>query len=209
MRKLIGMMVIIIISIGSQLFAQDPELNQFRVELSVTADDSIKNQVLSYLLSQFRSLNDVSIIEADPDWRLSIIIIEDKTVSNQKIGYTASVVIAKKFDPRVFQAKSLVFDDGSSYENWPPVYSNMQLKEIYFFTSELHDVVSHYAKTCGLDKLEWLCSEIVAGFDIEHLQPARKRKEKLIDLYNLLDNKCKESLKRLEKLPKPKTIDNE
>jgi len=70
--------------------------NRGRVNFS--GPDNIKGSVSRYLNRELRSLNDVEIVENDPEWIIYMVAVELKTVGGYKSGVAISTVIVQPFD---------------------------------------------------------------------------------------------------------------
>jgi hypothetical protein len=141
-------------------FAQD--YPKFKVDLSLTAVESISTKISSYIKRELRSLNDVEIDEENPSWVISIVAQPIK-VGQNSVGVAISTVIIESFE-------SYGLNDFVIYE----------LRDHFdSVTSKFYILKNQYIQTGGEEHLKRMCEGIVADFDNDYLEPTRKfRREK-------------------------------
>lgn len=99
MKKLITILILFVAStsVSAQNFTP-----QFNVTLSVSADEVIRNRIYSSIAREFRSFDDVNIVNDDTTFAfhfvVSIVAVETGTTSNISTGYAASITVDSKFN---------------------------------------------------------------------------------------------------------------
>jgi hypothetical protein len=169
MKTLIIGLVISLLSIfNSNLYAEEFPKFKARVSLqvSVSAEENIKGISNSYLSRELRSLQDVELVDRNPEWVLSVIIMDLTTKRETKVGFVISVMIMRKF-PNDYLMSRLTKSEDKEY-----------FKDI---TSDLYFSPDHRMNTGALADLRDMCSEIVAYFDTKHLEPTRKIHKRFLD----------------------------
>jgi len=129
-----------------------------RVKVIVSAKENIKSSLTSYLNRELRSLNDVELVETDPEWELNVLAVELKTTGGYKSGVALSVVIISPF---INQMLSGFFQEQ---------FEDAGLK----MTSDLYLYPDHWLNVGPADKLQDLCKDVIATFDTKHLEEGRK-----------------------------------
>jgi hypothetical protein len=129
-----------------------------KVKVSVSAPDDIKDLVSSYLNRELRSLNDVEIVDNNPDWEIEIVAMELKTVSGYKNGIAISTVILSPYNNQALS------------EFFKPEFKESGL----LITSGLSWYSDQMLNVDSSDNLQELCKTIVADFDSRELEPSRK-----------------------------------
>jgi uncharacterized membrane protein YheB (UPF0754 family) len=171
--KMKKIFLIVILSLITNLsFAADTINLRFsaRVEVQVSdlsPDDNLKDTVSSYIKEELRSLNDVKLVDTNPEWEIDIMATRVTTSKGYKPRVAFSIVTFKPFD------------------NWmlspllQPKYRDYGLKLI----SALSSSIEHSMRLDSIDNLQEMCKEIVAHFDSNQLEKSRKSfremKEKL------------------------------
>jgi len=135
-----------------------------KVQLRVSGSDNIKGEALSYLSRELRLLNDIVLVDEGADWILSIIAMEISTTGGYKSGITVSVVVMQPLDN---EALAEIFELNSE-----------KIKFFKELTSGFYSFEDHWIHTCGSDQLRATCRKIVADFDGNHLENAKKFQEK-------------------------------
>lgn len=155
-----------ITSVAAQDLLKDLLKFKARVKVSITADDDIKGTVTSYIHRELRSLNDVEIVDSDPEWELMIIAMEAKTTTGHKTGNVLSVLILSKFNNSLLLSIS-----GSNKE----IVSEL--------TSHLYHFPEQWFLRQGPTKnLKDMCDKIVADFDTSCLEESRKSHREMMEL---------------------------
>ena len=122
------------ILIALMVCAQDnleTDLNELSItiNLSVAADEVVSDRATIYLMDRLRALDQVELVENDPDFSVDVIVVEDTLESGIRTGFIASIVVREAkidvadlmrilrvdLDPRVSKALSSEFDDSMRY----------------------------------------------------------------------------------------------
>jgi hypothetical protein len=163
-RPLILLIAVATMTLGVITNSQEQTKYRFHVQLIVSGEESIKGLITSYINRELRSLRDVEIVYSNPGWELSIVAMELSTVSRRKIGVALSTVILKRFQN---QALLESFISGKNKEI------------VTVLTDDLYSFEDHWLNVGSDDNLRKTCNEIVADFDADYLEGARKSIEKL------------------------------
>jgi len=75
-------------------FAEETKPN-FKVRLSISADEDIKQKAESYLSRELRSLGDVTIVDSGDEYKICIIVLQHESESGTLLGYSISVVFGE------------------------------------------------------------------------------------------------------------------
>lgn len=146
------------------------EASKFQVGV-IAGDNDLDSQVVNYIKRELRSLGDVlpsdrythGYVQFAP-WQLYLSILENKLVDGRKTGYTVSAIVASN----VYQNNREVADQlleecaDNSTLLWSilidPMYQN------------------NYLVAGGTHELDRICKEIITRFDIDYLEPERKKR---------------------------------
>lgn len=156
----------------STAVAQDSPKFKAKIKVSVTAEDTISGIVISYINRELRSLTDVELVDIDPKWEIKILAIESFTSGGYESGIIISAVILYCNENYV-----LKYTAPNSCKD----HLNEFLKPHYAFESNLVIVGPP-------EDLKKLCSKIVAEFDINYLEKARKIHQTNVELLNKNNN---------------------
>lgn len=140
----------------------------WRVKVTVSASESIKDSVSSYLNRELRSLNDVEVVNDNPDWEISVVAMELKTVGGYKNGIALSTVIVTPFNN---QSLSGFFQ---------PKFKTTGLQ----MTSGLSWYPDQWLNVGSADDLQKQCKDIITNFDVTTLEESRKSLQKVKELLN-------------------------
>jgi hypothetical protein len=154
---LAGLFVLVI----SQSQAADTNIQRYSTEVqaNVNADENIKAPISSYLNRELRSLNDVSIVESNPEWIIDITASELTYSSGQKTGAVAiSIVITSPYRNKALSSML------------QPNYKDFGLR----LTSNLVHFYSHWLFLGSTDDLQMISKRIVTSFDTQILEDQRK-----------------------------------
>lgn len=155
------------------------------VNISISYDDKSNSKVIeSYLLRELREIKGVDIANEIPssDWLICLIVLPINS-----IGYAVSIEILQP--NYVSEAVNGIFDLCEGMSN-----DTDRIKEFRKRNPDLEKGVMKYCgsklRVISKDKLKNTCQEIIAKFDIEHIEPSRKTHQlsqkfdkKLIDIY--------------------------
>ena len=163
-RFLIFIPLLLMVTVISSVAAQDLPKFKARVKVSVSADENIKGMVTSYINRELRSLQDVEVVDRDPEWELQILAMEVSTKGGYKSGIVLSVVILSKFSSQIL----LPFVSGSYKEAVDKLTSNL-----YYYPD-------HWLIVDSTKDLKQSCIGIVADFDTKYLEQSRKINRELM-----------------------------
>ncbi|NVM55777.1 MAG: hypothetical protein HWN66_18905 [Candidatus Helarchaeota archaeon] len=166
--------VILIFRLSTDLFSQELPKFSARVKVDVTADENISSRIESYIKRELRSLQDITIVEDNANFRLSVIALELKTISGEKTGGIAlSTVILSPVDVSLMVNLLKVYD---------VIYPEkiVQAEEM-IGTWEPCRFLDFSLQTGSAKDLKRLCEGVVADFDSEFLEIGRKTYQELKD----------------------------
>jgi hypothetical protein len=142
-----------------------------RVTVEVSATENIKGLIHSFLTRELRSLEDVLIVDEDPDYKLEVAAVELTSNKGQKTGVALSILILMPFDSELFT----------------PLLEAKYKESSELITTNLYNLNKHWLRVGSDDDLRKICQKIVADFDSQHLESSRI----LFDQINILYNKAK------------------
>ncbi|MBO2568535.1 hypothetical protein [Shewanella algae] len=151
--------------VSSPAVAEDLQPFSGRVQVSVSASDTIKGKIESYLSRELRSLGDVVVTDDNPRWILSIVALESESKSGYKTGVELSVVILEPFNNQ--------FVVNMVPEKSKDLVSGM--------TSSLYSYSGHWLRVGAPEDLRSICNGIIADFDSSELKEARDFWQMMID----------------------------
>jgi len=162
------LMMIVILLFTSTLYCQME--GNFRVYINVIGDDSIKDNIYSYLSRDLRTLGDIVLTEDEYDYELCVIgLVAENKIGNE-IGIVLSIVVNQKFDNKYFA------------EN---IFKNSDNKNLFLsITGALYHEPKHYLYLTSTDGLKSLCSDFIVTFDVDTLQYVRDLRQKIKDIFN-------------------------
>jgi hypothetical protein len=149
----------------SPAIAEDLQPFSGRVQVSVSANESIKGKIESYLSRELRSLGDVVVTDDNPRWILSVVALESESKSGYKTGVDLSVVILEPFNNQFFV--------DMVPEKSKELASSM--------TSSLYSYSGHWLRVGAPEDLRSICNGIIADFDSSELKEARDFWQMMID----------------------------
>ena len=138
---------------------------EFRVGLFVSAEESIKSQIQSYISRELRALGDIIQSTDNYEYDMTIIALKVKTKGGQETGVVLSINIHRKFDN---QLMSFMFKE--EYEKSGTTW----LGGLYYYPE-------HWLRIGSNDDLQPLCKEIITDFDSKILQKKRDDYQKMLD----------------------------
>lgn len=160
-RTIAGVITIIVLSVAA--YAADTNNSRFtsRVKVTVSSNDNIQDIVKSYLNRELRSLNDVELVDTDPDWEIEVLAMELKTSSGNKPGVVLSTVLSLYYDKQVVinLIKPMYID------TLPP--NGLQVTHY------------HWLNVDSKDNLQNMCNKMIAEFDSQYLEEGRKSFRKM------------------------------
>jgi len=144
---------------------------RYDVEISITADRSIEDEVISYISRELRSLNDVDIVDENAVFIIEIIALEVKSKDGVKAGVAISVLILSPYY-------------GSALKEFLKRRTGTDQDILVdTLTSDLYSKDGHWIEVGGAKDLKSICESIVAEFDAKCLEELRKLDREL-DLEN-------------------------
>ena len=115
-----------------------------------------------------RSLNDVVVVDDNPDWLLSILAMEITTKGGYKSGLVLSVVILKPLD--ISPLKMILWNISDSQSKVLDLYTS-----IYYYRFD-----DHWVRVGSLEDLKSICQGIIADFDSKYLARIIHKKRQCI-----------------------------
>jgi len=164
--------VLAILTLPSIVSATDNSLN-FRVGFFVSADESIKGLIESYMSRELRALGDVTQSKDSYEYNLAVVALKTQSKAGHETGVVLSVSIHQKFDNQFI---SFAFEEDSK-------------KFGMEWTSGLYYYPEHWV-VVGSD-LKSICLEIIADFDSKILQKRRDSYQKMLDEINKIKDSAK------------------
>lgn len=140
----------------------------FRIYVEVDGDPNITSLITSYITRELRSIGDIVVVDSKPEYKLIIAAVETKTTGGEKLGFSLAIVILEYY-PEDIYSYMLKEEDKDSFRSI--------MADICFFKRLL--VMSGPYRS-----LRSICSEIVAEFDNEYLEPSRKLSQRIKDSYS-------------------------
>jgi len=150
---------------SSPAVAEDLQTFSGRVQVLVSASDSIKGKIESYLSRELRSLGDIVVTDDNPRWILSVVALEAESKGGFKTGVDLSVVILESFNNQYVV-------------NVTPEKSK---KLVSVMTSSLYSYTGHWLRVGAPEDLRSMCNGIIADFDSSELKKARDIWQIMID----------------------------
>jgi len=146
--------------------AQESPKFKARVRVSVTASESIKGTVTSYINRELRSLQDVELVDRDEEYELKIMAMELSDAGGYNFAIALSAVSLIKFPNQLLSN----------------VVPNSYKEAIVKLTSGLYYYPIQWLITGPTRDLRKLCSDVVATFDTESLEEGRQSHRKIQDI---------------------------
>jgi hypothetical protein len=136
----------------------------YRVHVDLSADDQIKDRVASDLNRELRSLGDVDVVDAEPNYLLEVVVVHVRNRAGCYAGYAvASASLAH------FQNGALLMSVEAKYRDfWKDMTTNLYADPGLWVTVG--------------DNLEELSKEVVTAFDTGKLEPVRKINQQVEDM---------------------------
>jgi hypothetical protein len=163
--------ILIALAISHAGFGQEALKFHGSVKLSISGEESIKNEITSFMSRELRELSDVTVVDENPDWEISVVAMESHLKSGQKTGFVISVVLFQHYNPKVFD---ILFD-----KKHAEVAKNLMTRAVIY--------LDHWLRSGSTEELKTVCQGLVADFDSKHLAEARK----LRDLINQVQEQQK------------------
>jgi len=145
-----------------------------RVKLEVSAKEEIKGEITSYFTRELRAIKDVTIVDDNPDWLISVVALENKVNDGVSTGFTLSAVILRPIKKNIFE-----WDMETAARKGKLTPGQRTI--IDTFISDGYHFESHLLRVGPTSDLKEMCQEIVADFDGKQLEDGRKMKQKWLD----------------------------
>lgn len=158
LRSLSFLFVLVVYNVSAIAADNSPQRFTSRVKITVGSSDKIKDSVRSYLNRELRSLNDVELVDTDPEWEIDVIAMELKTTSGRTPGVVLSIVIG------------LYYDKAEMANIIKPLYADSFLQK----PNGLQVAYWHLLQVDSADNLQKMCKEFIATFDSQYLETGRK-----------------------------------
>jgi hypothetical protein len=159
---------------------------------------------------ELRALQDVVLVDSEPDQTISIVEIQLKTKSGQDLNaFNFSTVFGTHLHPDQLSAILLPISSGSDSNATQQFLQEFQqwgkLRKQLASEAFLRDYVMIEGQHLyvGEDNLRNACEEIVADFDTECLDPRRKLWRQNHDEVERLRQQLQEQKEQLQRLAKP------
>lgn len=137
----------------------DDKINH-RVQLNVSASDSIKSEVISYISRELRSLGDINIVADDPWFTISVVGLP-LGGGNNTTGYALSVIVERPVRYRLVR---------DFYAKWLEERT-LKLMDVTFQNTT--HLLTHFVQLGPTGGLEDMCKKIVAEIDGSVFEKAR------------------------------------
>ena len=89
-------LLVLIIATHQAAYSQDAKPT-FRVEINVTAEETIKSEIASCLNRELRSFSDIVLTDSEPHIRISGVAVTNAFPSGYAKGYTLSVAFLNPY----------------------------------------------------------------------------------------------------------------
>jgi hypothetical protein len=143
--------------------AQDRWSARVQVEVSAPTND-LRDQLVSYITRNLRSLGDVEVVDTNPTFKISIVSLSNTLMSGQSGGYTISTVILKPLDATQVDLMLKSMDT-------PEVIVNM----VSIMTTDEVEFKDHLLNTGSVYQLPAMCQDLVTSLDSRVFENERKQ----------------------------------
>jgi len=137
------------------------------VKLEIEAVEDLKDPIYSYISKELRSFGDVTIVDYNAEWTVAMKATEILLKDGTKTGHIAISTIGTQPVPfyKVFQ----YIIEESAYQ---------YLKRC---CKRYNNLVYHQLNISNKGNLQNTCKKIVVDFDVDVLEPARKKRQEMVD----------------------------
>jgi hypothetical protein len=142
-----------------------------KVKVTVQASSGIEKEVRSYVSRELRGLHDVTVTDSEPDYELSILAMEDEARSGNVVGVTLAYLCTEPSDPTFFTFIGKANQIGDKELN--------SLSRL--FVKDHFTLCGFQLQTGARSDLNELVRRVVANFDSDMLEPARKSWQEMLD----------------------------
>lgn len=147
-----------------------------RVEVVVTSDTR-KAEITSFLTRELRQLEGVTIVDDDPEWRVTVVALEVKNINSNAMGYAVSVLITNPWQKEAIRFYRDAITDPAAKTTFD------------YIAPDAEEVMDLWLRTAPLEGLRSLCESIIADFDGQHLEKSRQTHSKLQNMMRDQRNK--------------------
>ena len=174
--KLAASMMLIILALSC--YAQEkpqekPDAKRISVALSVSAKDEFRGEVISYFTRALREFKDIDIVEELPpihhigscNFKISVVVIKDKTVSGRDIGYSMATIISTDIQYTTYFVETHLVRDNPESLRSPYLDLKRGLRDF--------EHMVHFSLTTGSD-LRKIIEKEIAAIDGTIFEAARK-----------------------------------
>lgn len=140
------------------VFSANAQTDKISVEVSVTADTSIKSDIESYIKRELRALNDIDLYATKPDYEIQLVAIKPGN------AVAISVIVLRKLDFTAYLNNSL---------SSKSIDAKTKKDLIDTFAIKLY-VEQHFLFSDSAYNLSELCKTIVASIDTDTFERERK-----------------------------------
>jgi len=133
-----------------------------RISLSVDAADGLNSRITSYLSRELRKIDDVTITDTNPLYRINCVALKTISRGGENLGYALSFVVTSTMPSTftsMFVRSKLSADDLKTIQSW---------------NNNDGVVVQHFVQICGPDDIRTVCAQLVAQIDGSLIESARK-----------------------------------
>ncbi len=149
------------------------------VELNITADKEITNEVYSYISRELRSIGDVKLVEDNPDWVINVVAMQTKNIAGHSTGVAFSVVVVAELHSVPILLEIVKWTFGiSPKELRETQYMGLE-NSFTAVTAGQSAIQAHYLRVGSTENVQRICQGIVADFDAEQLKNAREIHEEM------------------------------
>lgn len=126
-------------------------------------DTSLIDIVSSCLTQHLRSLKDITVVDAEPGYRLRVMVIENKTVA-KSVGYTLSVVVTHTVQDEYLRNS---------------VHDEARLAFLLRLYGNVESIADSWIVSASHEELDQVCQKIVETFYWGALEQARNSRRRL------------------------------
>jgi hypothetical protein len=160
--------IVVLFSYSKPIIAQPdqsmPELPKFstRVHVKVSAPESVINAIMNLITNELRALGDVIITERNPGYRLTVMVIPNRT-KEEMFGFTFSVVITRPLDANILSP--LLLSDRLDEKE----------KSLLLYLSGRYELIEKQSLvTSSKENIPATCHDIVRSFNNDLIEKDRK-----------------------------------
>lgn len=141
-----------------------------KVQLLLTCtDESLKNQFISFLGRELRSLGDVTLVDENADYVIELIVMKVALRSNEPAGFAVATYVSEPVKSKKWLTDCSQFP-GSCLTG---KVDDRRRSIIEILTNDTQRRLFFQLQTGSLDNMRSTCQDIIADFDVKTLQPNR------------------------------------